>query len=365
MKRRLFIASAAAGTTVTVAACNNATGPAVQTDETRNIRWRMVSSYTPALDTIYGGSEFFAERVKELTNGRFEISISAAGEIVPGLEVLDAVQQGTVEAGHTNSYYYRGKNEALAFDTAVPFGFNYRQQNAWLYQGGGLDLIHELLSDFNIISLPGGNSGTQMGGWWKRPVNSVSELQGINMRIPGLGGEVLQRMGVNVQNLSSGEIFQALQLGAIDAAEWVGPYDDEKLGLFKAAPIYYYPGWWEPGTQFSFYFNLSAWNDLPRSYQHALRTAAAEAHLEVMSRYDAGNPGALRSLLDQGVQLERFSKEIMTTARQTAFDLYEELAAADATYNKIYTAWKQFQGDSNRWFATSELGYTDFVFNPT
>lgn len=368
MKRRHLISSVAlgAGTTAALAACGSQTsttsGPAVQTDATTSVKWRMASSYTPSLDTVYGGSEFFVERVKQLTEGRFEIALSAAGEIVPGLEVLDAVQQGTVQAGHTNSYYYRGKNEALAFDTAVPFGFNYRQQNAWLYEGGGLELIHELLSDFNIISFPGGSTGTQMGGWWNKEVNSAADLQGVNMRIPGLGGVVMERLGVNVQNLAGGEIFQALQLGTIDAAEWVGPYDDEKLGLNKAAKIYYYPGWWEPASQYSFYFNLDEWNQLPDLYKYALQSAAAETHSNIMARYDARNPGALKSLLDQGVELKRFTDELMTAGRKASFDLYEELAAKDATYNKIYTAWKDFRTGSNRWFATSELGYTDFAF---
>lgn len=369
MKRRKFVTGAALGaaTTAGLAACaqdqpSGGGSPAVQTDETRSVEWRMASSYTPSLDTVYGGSEVFVERVSELTNGNFEITLSAAGEIVPGLEVLDAVQQGTVQAGHTNSYYYRGKNEALAFDTAVPFGFNYRQQTAWLYEGGGLALIHELLSDFNIICFPGGSSGAQMGGWWNKEINTVADLEGTNMRIPGLGGSVLERLGVNVQNLAGGEIFQALQLGTIDAAEWVGPYDDEKLGLNKAAQFYYYPGWWEPGSQYSFYFNLNAWNDLPASYQQALKTAAAETHAIIMARYDARNPGALANLLDQGTELKRFPDEVMAAAQTASFELYEELAAGDSSYNKVYTAWKEFREASNRWFSTSEVGFTDFAF---
>ncbi|MEM8805343.1 MAG: TRAP transporter substrate-binding protein [Cyanobacteria bacterium P01_G01_bin.38] len=375
MKRRSLISTVAlgAGTTAAIAACGGGqststeagtdAAPAVQTDSAPSIQWRMASSYTPSLDTVYGGSEFFIERVKQLTEGRFEIALSAAGELVPGLEVLDAVQQGTVQSGHTNSYYYRGKNAALAFDTAVPFGFNYRQQNAWLYEGGGLELVHELLSDFNIISFPGGNTGTQMGGWWNQEVNSPADLQGINMRIPGLGGVVMERLGVNVQNLAGGEIFQALQLGTIDAAEFVGPYDDEKLGLNKAASIYYYPGWWEPASQYSFYFNLDEWNKLPDTYKYALQTAAAETHVNIMARYDARNPAAIKSLLDQGVELKRFSDELMAASRTAAFEVYEELASADATYNKIYTAWKEFRENSNRWFSASELGYTDFSFS--
>lgn len=369
MKRRKFLTGAAVGTATaaTLASCNQASestssSPTVQTDSNPAVEWRMASSYTPSLDTVYGGSEAFVQRVSDMTDGKFQITIFAAGELVPGLEVLDAVQQGTVQAGHTNSYYYRGKNEALAFDTAVPFGMNFRQQTAWLYQGGGLDLVHELLSDFNIISFPAGSTGTQMGGWWKQEINSASDLEGINMRIPGLGGSVLERLGVNVQNLAGGEIFQALQLGTIDAAEWVGPYDDEKLGLHNAASIYYYPGWWEPASQYSLYFNLDEWNKLPTTYQEVLKVAAAATHADIMARYDARNPAALAKLLNEGVQLTRFSDEIMTVAREAAFDLYEELASADAAYNKIYTAWKQFQADSNRWFSTSEFGFTDFAF---
>ncbi|MEM9004948.1 MAG: TRAP transporter substrate-binding protein [Cyanobacteria bacterium P01_F01_bin.86] len=375
MKRRHLIGPIAlgAGTTAAIAACGGETttssdasttegSPTVQTDDAPNIEWRMASSYTPSLDTVYGGSELFVERVKQLTEGRFEITLSAAGELVPGLEVLDAVQQGTVQSGHTNSYYYRGKNEALAFDTAVPFGFNYRQQNGWLYEGGGLELMHELLADFNIICFPGGSTGTQMGGWWNQEVNTAADLNGVNMRIPGLGGVVMERLGVNVQNLPGGEIFQALELGTIDAAEWVGPYDDEKLGLNKAASIYYYPGWWEPGSQYSFYFNLDEWNKLPETYQQALKTAAAETHVNIMARYDARNPGAIKSLLDQGVELKRFPDELMAAARTASIELYEELAAGDATYNKIYTAWKEFQEGSNRWFGASEVGYTGFAF---
>ncbi|MEO1521897.1 MAG: TRAP transporter substrate-binding protein [Cyanobacteria bacterium J06633_2] len=371
MKRRKFLTGAAVGTATaaTLASCNQsntasstASSPTVQTDSAPAIEWRMASSYTPSLDTVYGGSEAFVERVSKMTDGKFQITIFAAGELVPGLEVLDAVQQGTVQAGHTNSYYYRGKNEALAFDTAVPFGMNYRQQTAWLYQGGGLELVHELLSDFNIISFPAGSSGAQMGGWWKQEINSASDLEGINMRIPGLGGAVLERLGVNVQNLAGGEIFQALQLGTIDAAEWVGPYDDEKLGLYKAASIYYYPGWWEPGSQYSFYFNIDEWNKLPDTYKEVLKTASAETHADIMSRYDSRNPGALAKLLNEGVELKRFSDEIMAVAREASFDLYEELASGDSSYNKIYTEWKKFREESNQWFSTSELGFTDFAF---
>ena len=359
--RRGFLTKAAiASATATAAAASTKYGP-VFAQTQPSVQWRMASSYTPSLDTVYGGSEAFVERVSALTEGKFTIRLFAAGEIVPGLEVLDAVQQGTVQSGHTNSYYYRGKSDALAFDTAVPFGLNFRQQNAWLYQAGGLELVQELLAGFNIISFPGGSTGTQMGGWWKQEINTPADLKGLNMRIPGLGGVVMSRLGVNVQNLAGGEIFQALQLGTIDAAEWVGPYDDEKLGLYQAAQIYYYPGWWEPASQYSFYFNLDEWNALPSSYQDALKVAAAATHVDIMARYDARNPDALSRLIGEGVQLKRFPDEVMEAGRQAAFELYAELAANDPAYNKIYTAWNGFREKSNAWFATSELGYTDFA----
>lgn len=365
MKRRKLVTGAALGavTTGAIAACAPRQEKFASSD-TPYLKWQLASSYTPELDTVYGGSEYFVERVKQLTNGRFEIALSAEGELVPGLEILEAVQQGRVQAGHTSSYYYRDRNEALAFDTAVPFGLDYRQQNAWLYQGGGLDLVHELLADFNIISFPAGNTGAQMGGWWRREVQTLADLKGLTMRIPGLGGTVMERLGVTVKNLAGSEILLALQQGRLDAAEWVGPYDDHKLGLHQAAPIYYYPGWWEPASQYSFYFNLDAWRSLPTTYQDMLKTAAAETHLDIMARYDSRNPGAIASLLSQGVTLKPFPPEIMVAAHTVSFDLYEELAAKDAAYKKLYTAWQAFRAASNQWFATAELSYTNFAFPP-
>ena len=251
MKRRKFVGNAVIGATGTVALAGcrqTTTSTAVQSGSQPRIRWRMATSWPTSLDTILGGAKTISQRVSEMTNGRFTITPFAAGEIVPGLQVLDAVQTGTVQCGHTASYYYIGKNPALAFGTAVPFGLDAQQQNAWLYHGGGLEAMQKLYTDFGVINFPAGNTGTQMGGWFKREVNSVADLNGLKMRIPGLGGEVMSRLGVNVQVLPGGEIYLALERGAIDAAEWVGPYDDEKLGLDQAAQFYYYPGWWEPAS---------------------------------------------------------------------------------------------------------------------
>ena len=264
MKRRSFVTKSlagAAGVGAVLTSCAQPEGggtPAVQTRKA--VSWRLASSFSRSLDTIYGAAHILADRVSELTDGKFTIRPYPGGEMVPALEVLGAVQTGTVQMGHSASYYYVGKNPAFAFDTCVPFGLTARMQNAWLYYGGGLELMRELFADFNIVNLPGGNTGVQMGGWFRRTIDSLDDLRGLKMRIPGLGGQVMDRLGVNVQLISGGEIFPALERGAIDATEWVGPYDDEKLGFQKVASNYYYPGWWEPGPTLSFYVNRSAWD---------------------------------------------------------------------------------------------------------
>jgi TRAP-type mannitol/chloroaromatic compound transport system substrate-binding protein len=361
--RRRFLSRAAVGAAAgSLAACGGAGegGPAVITHP--NVQWRLASSFPQSLDAIYGAGERLAERVEALTEGRFRIQPYASGEIVPGLQVMDAAQQGTVQVGHTASYYYVGKNPVLAFETGVPFGLTGRQQQAWLYEGGGLDLMNEVFASFNIISFPAGNTGAQMGGWFKREVNSVSELRGLKMRIPGLGGEVVSRMGVTVQVLAAGDIYPALERGAIDATEWVGPYDDEKLGFHKAARFYYYPGWWEPGPNLTFMVNRTAWDALPSPYQEAFRTAAVWAANGTQTIYDARNPAALQRLVAGGVELRPFANEIMQAARETASGIMQQNATAAADYRKVFDAWNKFREDSFRWFSTAEKRYEDFVY---
>lgn len=338
---------------------NESVAPAVQT--LPHLKWRLASSFPPALDTIYGAAHVFSSVLQASTEGRFRVLPYAAGGIVPGLQVLDAVQSGTVEMGHTASYYFIGKNPALAFDTGVPFGLNSREQNAWMYHGGGFEQLRPIFSDFNIINFPGGNTGVQMGGWFRHEIESVSDLRGIRMRIPGLGGRVMDRLGVTVQVLPGGEIYHALDRGVIDAAEWTGPYDDEKLGFDKVAPYYYYPGWWEPGTMLSFYVNLDAWNKLPVSYRDALHFAAFVANHDMMTKYDAKNPPALSRLIQGGTQLRQFSDDIMTEARRVSFELMEE-AAHDKTYDRVYRSWKEVYTEYNSWFGTAERSYTTFTF---
>lgn len=334
--------------------------PNVQTNT--QVRWRLASSFSRSLDTIYGAAEVLSERLKTLTNGNFELLTYPGGELVPPFEVLGSVQNRTVEMGHSASYYFIGKNPALAFDCTVPFGLTARQYNAWLLYGGGMDLMRDLFADFNILNLPGGNTGAQMGGWFRTEVTSLNDMQGLKMRIPGLGGRVMSEMGVNTQVLPSGEIYPSLERGAIDAAEWVGPYDDEKLGFHEVADYYYYPGWWEPGPALTFYVNRDAYDSLPTQYQEALETAAAEASLHMMAEYDHKNPAALDRLLDKGTSLRQFPDEVMQQAQEATTQILEDNASGNQQYRKIYEAYKDAREDAYRWFGTAEMGYADFAF---
>ena len=334
-------------------------GPAVHTQP--KLRWRLASSFPKSLDTIFGAAEAFAARVEELTGGNFKVRVYAGGEVVPPLKVLDAVQQQSVELGHTASYYYTGKNPALAFDATVPFGLDARQHMAWLH-AGGQELLAKQFADFGVVALPGGNTGVQMGGWFREPVRSLQDLAGLKMRIPGLGGKVMDRLGVLVQNIPGGEIYPALERGAIDATEWVGPYDDQKLGFHQVVKHYHYPGWWEPGPALSFYVGAQAWQGLPGSYQAAVRAAAAEAGVKMLNAYDALNPPALQSLLEAGVQLQPFPDDVMRAARDASEALLAEEAAKSADFKAILEHWRAFRKASNAWLATAELAYGRFAY---
>ncbi|GFE70551.1 TRAP dicarboxylate transporter- DctP subunit [Chroococcus sp. FPU101] len=346
------------------AAQNQTTGQTADTANLPNIQWQMATSWPPSLDTIFGGATVLADRVAALTNGKFKITPRAAGEIAPALEVLNVVSQGAVQCGHTASYYYVGKSPVLAFGTTVPFGLTAQQQNAWLYEGGGLKRLQEIYANkFNVIEFPCGNTGTQMGGWFRKEVSSVNDLKGLKMRIPGLGGQVMSKLGVTVQSLPGGEIFQALQTGAIDAAEWVGPYDDEKLGLNRVAKYYYYPGWWEPGATLELQINLNEWKKLPPQYQEAIYTATFEANTTMLARYDSRNNEALQRLLTSGTQVRAYSPEILTAAEQAAFAIYDEFAAKDADFKAVYEEWKQFRTRIYAWHKLNEGSFTNFVYS--
>jgi TRAP-type mannitol/chloroaromatic compound transport system substrate-binding protein len=358
MKRREFLKHTGAGLAAGSAAIAS---PALRAGEAQ-VRWRIASSFPKSLDTIYGAAEVLAARLNAITDGKFQLRVFAGGEIVPGLQVLDAVKAGTVECGHTAGYYYVGKDKSFAFDCAVPFGLTARQQNAWMYHGGGLELTRELFAAHNIVNFPGGNTGTQMGGWFRNEIKSLADLKGLKMRIPGLGGEIMSRLGVVAQTIAGGDIYPALERGTIDAAEWVGPYDDEKLGFYKVAKHYYYPGWWEPGPQLSFYVNAAEWNKLPRAFQQAFEAAAAEANLTMLTAYDAKNPDALVRLVRAGVKLHKYPDDIMKAAQEETFALYEDEAAKNATFKKIYTAWKSFRALQQGWFSLAEAGLESFMY---
>ena len=373
LERRAFLGKAAVGAAaagVLAASCggdaddagegDGSGAPAVITSP--NILWRLASSYPRTVDAIFNTATRTAESLSAMTDGRFQLRVYEANELVPAFEVMDAVQQGTVQVGHSPSYYYTGKAPVLAFDTCVPFGLNARQQHAWLYDAGGLELVREIFSDFNIVPFPAGNTGAQMGGWFRREINTPTDLNGLVMRIPGLGAEVMDRLGVTVQNLAAGEIYPALERGAIDATEWVGPYDDEKLGFQNAARFYYYPGWWEPGPSTTFQVNRDAWNSLPSTYQAAFEVAVRSAAHGVETMYDARNPAALRRLVEGGVQLRAFSPEIMEASRVASQEILEERAASDATYQRVYDHWSAFRTEVFDWFSRAEWAYANAAF---
>lgn len=358
MKRRDFLKYGGAGA---VAGAGSMAAPFANADSPR-LQWRLAASWPVSLDTIHGGAKQVAQRVKELTGGRFNIRVYSGGEIVGGLQVLDAVSQGTVQMGHTASYYYVGKAPSLAFDCTLPFGFVARQQYAWQMEAGGNELLNkEVFADFNIRSLPAGNTGCQMGGWFRKPVPNLASLKGIKMRIPGFGGKVMARMGVNVQTLAAAEIYPALERGVIDATEWIGPYDDEKLGFFQVAKYYYSPSWWEPNTQLSLYINRKSWEGLPKEYQQAIAVASAEANQTMLAKYDARNPQALKRLLEKGVNLETYSNDILEAAHGHAMDIYSELSAKDPTWRKVFDHWSKFRNTEFAWFNANEMRYMDFA----
>lgn len=364
MDRRHFVTAAALGAGATLAGCGpgpgqgrrhtGATagdGPAVLTRP--RVRWRLASSFPRSTEILYRAAEHLAARVAALTDGRFEIEPSEGGALVPPLQVLDAVQAGSVPIGHTAGYYYLGKTTALTFDTAVPFGMQARQHDAWMRHGGGRELTQRTLDAFGVVGLLGGNTGTQMGGWFRNPVRSLADLRALTMRIPGLGGRAMEQLGVVAQTLPGGEIYGALERGAIDATEWVGPYDDEKMGFYRVVKTYHYPGWWEPAAGLSFYVNRAEWDRLPPAYREALQTASGEVNAIMLSEYDALNAPALASLLDRGVQAVPFPPDVMAAAAAASRELMD--AAADDDHSReLLRSYRDFQTASDRWFNLAE-----------
>lgn len=326
------------------------------------VEWRMATSWPENLDIVFGTAQQICDRVSQLTQGRFTITAFPAGGIAPPLEILDTVQTSGAECGHTAGYYYTSKNRAFAFATSMPFGLNPHQHVAWLYGAGGLELIRGLYADFDVVNFPAGSTGNQMGGWFREKVGSMSDMQAIKMRMPGLGGEVLKRMGAEAQNLPPNEILLGLERGNIDAAEWVGPYEDEKLGLNQYASYYYYPGWHEPGTTYELIVNRAAWERLPEEYRSALELASFEAQVTMLSRYDAVNREALQRLISGGTELIAYNAEIIQGAQQAANDLYAEYASQDSQFREIYENWNAFRQEIYRWNSVNERSFADLIF---
>jgi TRAP-type mannitol/chloroaromatic compound transport system substrate-binding protein len=357
MERRSFLKKAAAGVAASAVAA-----PAIAQSQS-TVTWRMATSWPKSLDTLYGGAELVAKRVGEITDGKFQIRPFAAGEIVPGLQVLDAVQAGTVECGHTAPYYYFGKDPAFAFGTAVCFGGNTRQQAAWWLFGGGEQAMAPLWKDYNCIAMLAGNTGCQMGGWWRKEIKSVADVKGIKFRIGGMAGLIMAKLGAVPQQLAAPDIYPALEKGTIDAAEWVGPYDDEKLGLNKVAKFYYYPGFWEGGPMLNVLVNDKKWAELPKSYQAALQAACGEAATWMPAKYDAQNPAALRRLVASGAQLRPFPRAVMEAAEKASYEVYDEMSAKSAHFKRIYPEWKKFRDEQFLWFRVAEHTYDSYAFN--
>ena len=325
------------------------------------IRWRLASSFPKALDTIFGAADVFAQKVNAMSGGKFSISVHPGGELMPAFGVVDGVQQGTVEVAHTAPYYFFGKNDVFAIGTAIPFGLNSRQLTAWFYDGNGMKLMREFYDQYNIVNFPGGNTGAQMGGWFRKEVKTVADLKGLKFRMGGFAGKVLSRMGVVPQNIPGGEIYQALEKGTIDATEWIGPYDDEKLGFQKVAKNYYYPGFWEGGAQLDFYINKAAFNALSPENKAIVEMAASHAHTTMQAIYDARNPAALKRLVAGGAKVQAFPKAIMDAAFKESMALYDELSQSNPNWKKIYGDYAAFRKEQNLWFRFTEAQFDRYM----
>ncbi|MCB4820319.1 TRAP transporter substrate-binding protein [Roseicella aerolata] len=326
------------------------------------VRWRISSAFPRNLDVLFGTGDRIAQRVAALTDNRFQIRFFPAGEIVPGLQVLDAVQAGTIEGGHTPVYYYTGKDPSFAFFTALPFGLNARQNMAWLTHGGGAELANELFRDYNIVGFPAGDTGAQMGGWFRNEIRSLQDLNGLKFRVAGLAGEIFRKLGAVPTQIAASDIYPALERGTLDAVEFVGPHDDEKLGFVRVAKNYYAPGFWEAGAHLHVIINQRAWDALPAAYKAAIEVAAQEANADMLARYDHLNPQALRRLIAAGAQLRFWPRDILQASWREAHGLYEEMSGRNERFKRIWTAYRAYRDEQYQWFRVAENSFDNFAF---
>ncbi|RKF17010.1 ABC transporter substrate-binding protein [Roseovarius spongiae] len=359
MDRRKFIRAASVGS-LGAGVGGALAAPAIAQSQPK-VQWRCASSFPKSLDTIYGGAEDVAKYVSEATDGNFTIQVYAGGEIVPGLQAADAVMNGTVEMCHTAAYYYVGKDPAYAMGATIPFGLNTRGMWAWMFYGGGLDLLNEFYHAQGMHYMPAGSTGCQMGGWFRQEIKSLDDMNGLKMRIAGLAGQVMEKLGVVPQQIAGGDIYPSLERGTIDAAEWIGPYDDEKLGFYKVAPYYYYPGWWEGSLALNAFVNLDKWNELPDTYKSLLNTACTAAAQQMMAEYDYKNPTAIRELINKGANLRPFPKDVMDASFKAAGEIYADINAKNAPFKKIYDSMMGFRNESFLWQQVAEYTYDTFM----
>jgi TRAP-type mannitol/chloroaromatic compound transport system substrate-binding protein len=327
-----------------------------------NVRWRLASSFPKSLDTIFGSAVKFSETVKALSGGKFEVSVHAAGELMPAFGVVDGIQNGTIEMAQTAPYYFTGKNSIFAFGCAVPFGLTARQMDSWMEHGNGRKLMDAFYAQYNIKSKSAGNTGTQMGGWYRKEIKTVADLKGLKMRMGGgLFGEAMAKLGVVAQNMPAGEVYQALEKGTLDATEFVGPYDDEKLGFNKVAPFYYYPGWWEGGAELEFFINSKAYAALSPEFQAIVDAASQVAARDMTAKYDAFNPVALKRLVAAKTQLKAFPKEIMDAGFKSSMEVFAEHEAKSEEFKKIHQDMRAFQRDQLLWARFSEFRFDSYL----
>jgi TRAP-type mannitol/chloroaromatic compound transport system substrate-binding protein len=355
MNRRKFIKVAGVA-----AASAGVSAPAIA-QSAPTLKWRLTTSFPKTLDTLYGACDMFARLVGDLSEQKFQISVYGPGEVVPPFQVFDAVANNTVEMGNSASYYYIGKDLAFAFGTAVPFGLNTRQMNAWLAYGGGLDLLNQVYAPFGIIGIPFGNTTAQMGGWFRKEIKTIDDLKGLKFRVGGVAGQVLSRIGVVPQQIPPGDIYPALEKGTIDAAEWIGPYDDEKLGFLKVAPYYYYPGWWEGCANGHLFINSGKWAELPKLYQSIVTTACAQVAADLTAKYDARNAQAIKRLVAAGAQLRPFSSEILDASYKATTELFDEVAGKNEKFKKLYDSMIAFRNEQYQWDQVCEATYDSYL----
>jgi TRAP-type mannitol/chloroaromatic compound transport system substrate-binding protein len=354
MQRRDFIKRAATGTTLL------GSGLAVSTPARANpeYKWKMVTTWPKNFPGLGTGANHLARMITEMSGGRISVKVYGAKELVPDFEVFDAVSRGTAQMGHGAAYYWKGKHEATQFFTTVPFGMTAQEMNGWFYYGGGMELWTELYDQFNLVPFPAGNSGVQMGGWFNKEITSVEDLKGLKMRIPGLGGEVLQRAGGTPVSLPGSEIFTSLQSGAIDATEWVGPYNDLAFGLYKAAKYYYYPGFHEPGACMEAIVNKEAYEALPKDLQAIVRHACQAVNLDMLSEYMARNPAALSTLIRKHkVDLRVYPDDVLRKLRELSNEVVADIAQKDAFSKKVYASYEKFLKQAREWSDISERTY--------